>query len=374
MRRSVHKLGVTALIVSAFFFTPSSGSSQNTSPESGGERVPRAQEPKPPLPYESESVDYRNSRATDVHLAGTLTKPSTGGPFPAVLLISGAGPQDRDETVAGHKPFLVLADHLTRQHIAVLRVDDRGTGQSTGDFQTATTADLASDASAGVDYLASRKDIDPKRIGLIGLGEGAIEAAMIASSNPKLISFAVLLSGTAYPGEKVLIEQMSRAEAASGFPEEEVDADVRIARGLYKMVEQGRSESEMQQALNNVPEDYKQFAEPWKRRVSQLQSPWLRFFLTYDPSKALEKMQCPVLALFGAKDMTIDPELNAKEMKSVFSHGHNREAKVKVLPDLNYLLQKAKTGLTSEYATIPETMSPNALDDITTWVAAQAAK
>ncbi len=333
-----------------------------------------SQEPKAPLPYTAEDVTYRNPEAPDVTLAGTFTKPRTEGQVAAVLLISGAGPQDRDETIAGHKPFLTLADYLTRRNVAVLRVDDRGVGRSTGEYKNATTADFASDAAAGVSYLASRKDVDHSRIGLIGHGEGAIEAAMIAAASPQLISFVVLLNGTAYAGESVLLEQTSRAEVASGFPDEEVDADYRIGRGVYRLVEEGRSTDEIEAALDHVPEEYKPFVEPWKRRLPQLQSRWLRFFLNYDPASALEKIKCPVLALFGEKDMTIDPEQNAAAMKAAFSHGHNHEAKVKILPNLNYLLQKAETGLSSEYAKIQETMSPAALEDIGSFVTKQTAR
>lgn len=330
-----------------------------------------AQEPKVPAPYMEEEVRYSSTHTPGVELSGTFTKPRTDAPVPAVLLLSGAGPQDRDETTAGHKPFLVLADYLTRRNVAVLRTDKRGVNQSTGDYKTATTADFASDAQTGLEYLASRKDVDHKRIGLIGHGEGAIEAAMVAATAPQLVRFAVLLNGTAYTGEKVLLEQTSRAEIASGFPEDEVDADLRIGAGVYRMVSNGRSQFEMEQALNKVPEEYRPFAEPWKRRLPQLQSPWLRFFLSYDPAAALEKMKCPVLALFGEKDMTIDPDLNASQMKSIFSHAHNHEAKVKILPGLNYLLQKADTGLSREYGTISETMSPVALETISNWVTKQ---
>ncbi len=334
-----------------------------------------AQEPQPPTTaYTTEEVTYRNPEAPDVELAGTFTKPRTEAPVAAVLLISGAGPQDRDETIAGHKVFLTLADYLTRRNVAVLRVDDRGVGQSTGDYKNSTTADFASDAAAGVAYLASRKDVDRSRIGLVGHGEGAIEAVMIAASSPQLISFLVLLNGTAYSGEKVLLEQTSRAQMASGFPDEEVEADYRIGRGVYRLIEEGRSTDEVEAALDRVPENYKPFVAPWKRRLPQLQSRWLRFFLNYDPQSALEKIKCPVLALFGEKDMTIDPAQNADAMKAAFSHGHNHEAKVKVLPNLNYLLQKADTGLSSEYEKIHETMSPTALEDIGAFVAKQTAR
>ena len=341
---------------------------QETTQTPESEPVIRSQEPKGALPYSEEEVSYPNPNAQGVQLAGTFTKPRTDAPVPAVLLISGAGPQDRNEAVAGHKPFLVLADYLTRHGLAVLRTDDRGVGQSTGDFRSATTKDFASDAEAGVRYLMTRKDVNQKHIGLIGHGEGAIVAPMVATKMPQDIAFLVLLGGTAVTGEKVLLAQTARAEAAAGVPPEQIDADLRIGAGLYKFVEQGRSQAEMRQALSNVPEDYKAFIPPWQRQVAKLDSPWLRFFLTYDPGPTLEEVKCPVLALFGEKDMTVDPEQNAKAMKSAFSKGHNHEAKIKILPGLNYLFQKAETGLGREYAAIPETMSPVALETIGGWI------
>lgn len=318
----------------------------------------------------AEDVRYPNPNAPGVELAGTFSRPAGDAPVPAVLLVSGAGPQDRDETTAGHKPFQVLADYLVAHNLAVLRVDDRGVGQSTGDFKNATTKDFASDTQAGVQYLLARKDVDTKHVGLIGHGEGAIAAAIVAAQTPQA-AFLVLLSGTAVPGDKVLLAQTERAQMAAGLPPEQIEADQRLGAGLYRMSASGRSEAEMRQALANVPEDYKPFTEPWQRQLPNLQSPWLRYFLTYDPSTALEQVKCPVLALFGEKDMTIDPEQNASAMKHAFSKGHNREAKVKTLPGLNYLFQKAKTGLPAEYGTIREAIDPSVLEEIQSWIAKQ---
>ncbi len=330
--------------------------------------VAAGQEANRSLPYSEEEVTYLNPKAEEVQLAGTLTKPRTEAPVPAVLLIAGAGPQDRNETVAGHKPFLVLADYLTRRGIAVLRVDDRGVGQSTGNFRGATTRDFASDAEAGVRYLMTRKDVNQKHIGLIGHGEGAIVAPMAAAQMAQDIAFLVLMGGTAATGERVLLAQTARAEAAAGVPPEQIDADLKIGAGLYKFVQEGRSQADMRQALLNVPESYKPFVEPWQRQIPKLDSPWLRFFLSYDPAPTLEEVKCPVLALFGEKDMTLNVEQNASAMKKAFSKGHNKDVKIKVLPGLNYLFQKADTGLGREYATIPETISPVALETIGSWI------
>jgi pimeloyl-ACP methyl ester carboxylesterase len=344
-----------------------SGQAQGPPPAEGGEYVPRPQDPKPPLPYTEEDVSYANTDTPDLHLSGTFSKPEKGSPWPAVLLVSGAGPQDRDETMAGHKPFLVLADYLVRHGIAVLRFDDRGTGKSTGKFEDAATKDFASDAAAGFQYLTTRPDVDKKRIGLIGHGEGAIAAAIVAAANPQ-VALLVLLNGTAVTGDKVLLAQAARAERAAGLPDEQIEADVRIGSGVYRLVREGRTADEIREALSHAPPEYAPYVEAWKGRAARLESPWLRFFLTYDPSTALEKIQCPVLALFGEKDMTIDPDQNASAMKSAFSRGHNRNAKIKTLSNLNYLLQKANTGMAAEYSTIQQTMSPVALEAIETWI------
>jgi uncharacterized protein len=343
------------------------GHAQAPPPPNAPAYVPRPQDPKPPLPYKEEEVSYASAETSDIHLSGTFSKPDRPAPWPAVLLISGAGPQDRDETLAGHKPFLVLADYLVRHGIAVLRTDDRGAGKSTGTFEGATTKDFASDAAGGFQYLTTRPDVDKKKIGLIGHGEGAIIGAMVASTNPQ-VSFLVLLSGTGVSGDKVLLAQAVRAERAAGLPDQQVEADARIGAGLYKMVQDGRSADDMRNALSHVPPEFQTYADGWKGRVARLDSPWLRFFLGYDPGTALEKVQCPVLALFGDKDMTIDPDQNASAMKSAFSRGHNRDAKVKTLSNLNGLLQKSKTGMSEEYATIQETMSPVALETIESWI------
>jgi pimeloyl-ACP methyl ester carboxylesterase len=329
---------------------------------------PPRQEPQPPFPYLEEEVSYSNPEARNVTLAGTFTAPATGGPFPAVLLISGAGPQDRDETIAGHKPFLVLSDFLTRRGIAVLRVDDRGTGASTGSFEKSTTEDFASDAEAGVRYLLQRKDVNARHIGLIGHGEGAIVAGMVAVKMPQQVSFLVLLAGTAVPGEQVLLLQTERSEKAAHIPEDQIKADKKIGTMLYDLVKEGRSEAALHQALLSLPQEERLFIAPWQRQLRRLKSPWLRFFLSYDPATALEKIKCPVLALEGEKDLQVIPDQNVRAMKAAFARGGNRDATVQVLPGLNYMFQTARTGLGYEYETIPETISPVALNRIGDWI------
>lgn len=318
------------------------------------------QEPRPPFPYAQEEVSYRNPKAAGVELAGTLTEPKNGGPFAAVLLLTGSGPQDRDETTAGHKPFWVLADYLTRRGLAVLRVDDRGVGKSTGNFKEATTQDFASDAEAGVRYLLTRHEINGKHIGLIGHGEGAIVAPMVAVRMPE-VSFIILLAGTAVPGDQVLIAQTERAEKAAHISEEQIKADKKIGTAVYSAVRENKR-------TVDVDEDA-QFLQAWEKKLPFINSRWSRFFLSYDPAPTLEKLKCPVLALDGAKDMELDPKQNLDAMKAAFARSKNPDVTIELLPGLNYFFQKADTGLGWEYAKIPETISPDVLRVIADWVA-----
>lgn len=330
--------------------------------------APRTQEPKHPLPYTEESVSYSIPASKDVILAGTFTKPREGGPFPAVLLLTGAGAQDRDESMWGHKPFLVLSDYLTRRGIAVLRVDDRGTGKSTGNFDSATTQDFASDAEGGIRYLMSRADVNGRRIGMIGHGEGAIIASMVAVKMPD-VAFLVLLAGTAVPGEQVLLEQRERSEKAAAIPREQRKADRRIGTLLYDMIREGKREAELREALLRLPEDYQPYIAQWQKQLHRLEAPWLRFFLSYDPAPTLEKVKCPVLALEGEKDLQVIPEQNVPAMKAALARGGNRDVEVDLLPGLNYMFQTAQTGLGWEYATIEETISPAVLQKMGDWIA-----
>lgn len=334
----------------------------------GQESTPRPQEPKRPFPYAEQDVSYRNPDARDVVLAGTFTKPNEGGRFPAVLLLTSAGPQDRDETMSGHKPFFVLSDYLTRRGIAVLRVDDRGTGESTGNFELSTTEDFASDAEAGVRYLMGRSDVDQQHIGLIGHGEGAIIAPMVAVKIPQ-VAFIVLLAGTAVPGEEVLLEQTERGEATAGIPKEQIKADRKIGKLMYDMIREGKSEAELRQALFRLPSEDRPYIRAWHRQLHHLEAPWLRFFLSYDPAPTLEKLRCPVLALEGEKDTQVVPDQNVPAIKAALARGRNHDSEVDVLPKLNYMFQTANTGLGWEYETIQETISPAALKKIGDWIA-----
>jgi pimeloyl-ACP methyl ester carboxylesterase len=341
----------------------------------------RPQEPKRPYPYKEEEVIYENKKAA-VKLAGTLTLPPSDGPFPAVLLISGSGMQDRNETVFGHRPFLVLADYLTRQGLAVLRVDDRGVGGSTGSmalFLQSTSEDFAHDVLAGIDYLKTRSEIDPKRIGLIGHSEGGIIAPMVAAQSPD-VAFIVLMAGTGLDGQEVLYLQSDLILKAVGASHE-VRAIQRAAlEETFNILkhEEGDATAEtkirnlMKDTLAKLSKDEKE-ALGLSEGMLELQikmalSPWFGFFLTYDPKPTLMKVKCPVLAIIGEKDLQVAPKENLRAIEQALKAGGNEHYTVKELPNLNHLFQTAQTGSLTEYAKIEETISPAALKLIGDWI------
>ncbi|MFH1336032.1 MAG: alpha/beta fold hydrolase [Candidatus Zixiibacteriota bacterium] len=338
----------------------------------------RPQEPKPPFPYEVKEVTYENKQA-GITLAGTLTLPKTGGPFPAVLLITGSGAQDRDEMVFGHRPFLVLADYLTRRGIAVLRVDDRGVGKSTGSFAKSTSEDFAQDALVGVEYLKSLKEIDPKRIGLIGHSEGGIIAPLVAEKSPD-VAFIVLMAGTGLTGEQILYLQSALIFKTEGVSDEAIAVDRKLREQMFAVVKQEKDSAAADKKLHQIVADaLPQMKEEDKQAlgyssemadmsIKQLLSPWFRFFLTYDPAPALMKVKCPLLAINGEKDLQVPPKENLAAIQAALEAGGNPDFTVKELPGLNHLFQTAETGSPMEYAKIEETMSPDALDTIGNWI------
>jgi fermentation-respiration switch protein FrsA (DUF1100 family) len=333
------------------------------------ELVPkRPQNPVPPLPYREEDVTFANASA-NVTLAGTLTVPAGAGPFPAVVLISGSGPQDRDEALMGHRPFLVLADYLTRHGIAVLRADDRGVGKSTGNHKTATTVDFASDAEAGLGYLMSRAEVNKQKIGLVGHSEGGIIAPMVAARNPS-VAFIVLLAGSGVPGDQILVAQSALIAQASGIPRDQVDQNTQTLRGLIEIIKNETDDAalhaKIREALTGkVPPSQIDL------QVKTLTTPWFRYFLTYDPAAALRRVTTPVLAMNGEKDLQVPPKQNLDAIRAALKAGGNTRVEVIEMPGLNHLFQTAKTGSPIEYGLLEETIAPSALDKIATWIASQ---
>ncbi|MBA7514390.1 hypothetical protein ES705_06418 [subsurface metagenome] len=341
----------------------------------------RPQEPKKPYPYIERQVEYTNLKA-GVKLVGTLTLPSDKGVFPAVLLITGSGPQDRDETIYSHRPFLVIADYLTRRGIAVLRVDDRGVGESTGDFSQATSEDFASDVLAGVEYLKTCKEIDPKKIGLIGHSEGGIIAPMVAVQSPD-VAFIVMMAGTGLPGEEILYLQGALISRAMGISEEDITKNRQFNEKIFSVIKEEKDKKNAEERLRQMfMEDWEKVSDEEKEKIgdpevylnAQLQSLlslWLKFFLTYDPKPTLSKVKCPVLAINGEKDLQVPPKENLSAIEEALVAGGNKNFTVKELPGLNHLFQTAQTGVASEYVKIEETISPVALKIVSDWILEQ---
>jgi len=336
------------------------------------------QEPDKPYPYVSEDITFRNKKA-NITLAGTLTLPKKNGIFPAVILISGSGAQNRDEELLGHKPFLIISDYLTRKGIAVLRFDDRGTAKSEGNFKTATSKDFATDAEAAFNYLLSRTEIDNKNIGLIGHSEGGLIAPMLAAEN-KNIAFIVLLAGPGLTGEKILLMQSQLIGKANGATDKELKASNKLNKKIYTLQKNEKDTSLLKQKITSLLSDEfkkqeatsklseEQIKALINRQIKILTSPWFNYFLSYDPVPTLEKVNCPVLALFGSKDLQVLPEADKKVIEKALKKGGNTDFKTLIIPDLNHLFQECKTGSPSEYAKIDQTFSPIALKEISDWI------
>ncbi len=344
----------------------------------------RAQEPWRPYPYIEEEVAYEN-RAAAVHLAGTLTLPKGSGPFPAVLLLSGTGPQDRDECLFGHRPFLVLADYLTRRGIAVLRVDDRGVGQSTGDLDKATLEDSAADALAGLAYLKSRKEIDGKRMGLIGHSEGG-SAAMVVASQSDDVAFLVMMAGPGVRGEELAQTQAAAMLRAAGATREQIEKSRRLQQDLIDALTKTTGAEATEKELRRVlARHFATLGVRERQAVGDLATfsdaqirPWLsprfRYYLTFDPKPMLMKVHCPILALNGEKDIVVASAENLKAIASALKAGSNSDATTKALPGLNHLFRSCKTGTFEECPKIEETISPSALEQIGDWLTKRTAR
>lgn len=328
--------------------------------------INRPQEPKKPFPYNSEDISFYND-ADKITLAGTLTTPKNKKDFPTVILITGSGPQNRNEEIMNHKPFLVMSDYLTRNGIAVLRYDDRGVGESEGDYSKANSKDLSRDTQAAIKYLKSRKEINNNKIGLIGHSEGGLIAPMIASSS-KDVSFLVLLAGPGLKGEELLLLQKKLTEQKSGINEIAVNKSQEIFKEAYDIISTYKGNDK---ELRNMLKEY--FNQKFNNAIREAQlnsliqsltSPWKKYFIKYDPSPALEKIEVPLLALFGKNDLQVPAIENSK----VFEEVDNKNIEIVQLDNLNHLFQESKTGLPSEYSNIEQTISPRILDIISKWI------
>ena len=330
----------------------------------------RPQNPRKPYPYREEEVTFANPKA-QVSLAGTLTLPPGQGPFPAAILIAGSGPHDRDENVAGHRPFLVLADHLTRKGIAVLRYDKRGIGKSTGKYDQATTEDFASDATAALEYLRARKEINAKKIGLIGHSEGGLIAPMIASHSSD-VAWIVLLAAPGLKGEQVMLLQSELILKAAGFDDDRIAKARDFNLQSYALARKEKDPEVLETKLSDLVDSTGMSTTlpptTLKPQAQMMTSPWFRFFLDYDPIPTLKKTQCPVLALNGDKDLQIASKENLAQIEKALKDSGNKDFEAHELAGLNHLFQHAPTGSPTEYGGIQETFAPEALTFVSDWV------
>ena len=341
-----------------------------------GESVKRSrpQEPQPPFFYKVEDVTFENAQA-GITLAGTLTLPEQGNKFPAVVLVTGSGPQDRDEEIMGHKPFLVIADYLTRNGIAVLRCDDRGVGKSKGVYASATNEDFASDAEAAFMYLKSRQEINHKQIGIIGHSCGGTVAFMLAARNEE-VAFIVSLAAATIQGDSLMLKQNEMIFKSSGMPDAVWKSTKPVLRTRYALLAQDKSAEEIRKELYaNVVQtlspgqlqDLNVMREA-EAQMNSMTSPWYLHFMRYDPTSDLKKTKCPVLALNGEKDVQVDAGMNLGAVEQWVKSNGNKPVTIKKYPGLNHLFQVCKVCTVNEYGQLEETINPEVLKDISEWI------
>lgn len=322
----------------------------------------RPQTPQPPFAYAREEVTFA-SKADGVKLAGTLTVPEGQGPHPALILVSGSGPQDRDETILGHKPFAVIADYLARRGVAVLRYDDRGIARSTGNFALATTKDFALDAEGALDFLLTRKELAPGRIGIGGHSEGGIIAPMVAARR-KDVAFVLMLAGPGVKGDEVLYAQATAIMRASGANDEAIAANRKIQETLFGVMRSAANEKEILEQAREKLGDSPAMAREARRAAN----PWFREFIDLDPAPVLALVKCPVLVINGELDLQVIAAQNVPAVEAALKKGGNQRVTVKRLPKINHLLQTAEIGTLAESARIEETVAPVVLEAIGDWI------
>lgn len=337
---------------------------------------PRPQEPIEPYPYIAEEVKFQNKKA-DITLSGTLTLPKSQSDFPVVVLISGSSPHNRNEEIAGHKPFLVIADYLTRNGIGVLRYDDRGVGQSGGKYEIAAYDDRTSDVESAIAYLKTRKEVNSKKIGLIGHSEGGLIAAMVAEKS-KDVHFIILMAAPGLTGYDMVLLQTEISNKTAGTNEAEIQKEVALLRCIFDIAinsdNLNESKSTLTDSLLNQIKKYpEQFpkglkAEDLNQMVETFTASWFQRILKSNPDASLRNVECPVLAINGGKDMQILPKENLNAIRNALVKAGNEKVKIMELPNLNHLFQEAQTGLQEEFSTLEQTFSSVALKEITNWI------
>ncbi len=326
----------------------------------------RAQDPQPPFDYHIEEVTFVNEKEGNT-LAGTLTIPEGAGPFPAMVLVSGSGQQNRDEELMNHRPFWVIADYCARHGIAVLRYDDRGIGGSTGEVENATSMDFSYDAEAAFDYLRNRKEINATKVGILGHSEGGVINFMVAARRPE-VAFLVSLAGPSVNGIEVLKEQQKAILRASGMTEEAVQFNCNTNAQMFDIIEASSSREEADSLLRQQLKGWGYNEELTEQTVGQMSSPWMYYFLKYDPKEAIAKTKCPALLLNGSKDLQVIASQNLTGYEKIIAEYGKTNLTLRELPDLNHLFQHCETGSPNEYFEIEETISTEVLEMIVGFV------
>lgn len=343
----------------------------------------KPQTPLPPFGYETEEVGFDSENRT-VHLAGTLSYPRGGGKFPALVLISGSGQQDRDETIMGHKPFAVIADRLTKLGFAVLRVDDRGKGKSTGEVEKASSADFARDVARSIAFLKGRKEIDTTRVGLLGHSEGGLIAAVLAAERED-INFIVLMAGPGIRGADLLVEQAEQILLQAGVSAEAVKNYLPFYRRMVELSAAGGDSAAMATTIRTEFHAWKAksnqdllkqvgFADITSSEallmslIGTFTTPWMQYFLASDAGALLERTNAKVLALNGEKDVQVLPASNTAGLKKALGKSRSPLYEVKILPGLNHLFQQCRSCTITEYGSLEETISETALAEISGWL------
>ena len=332
--------------------------------------IKRPQDPKPPYPYNLEDLQFENKEA-GITLAGTLTWPKEGQNFPAAILVTGSGPQNKNEELLGHKPFLVLSDYLTRNGIAVLRYDDRGVAESGGKYSTATIDDFTTDAAAAVNYLKTRKEIDPGKIGIIGHSEGGIIAFLSAGQQNSDLAYIVSMAGMAIPGDSLMIMQRYLISKTMGISDEKIAENEAFMDIINNIVNKHPEDYILQNidiiTNETLPDSLKSneaIKASFQQTLKQMTSPEIKSLMNCNPADALSKIECPVLALNGEKDLQVPAEINLNRIKTLVKS----PVTIKKYPDLNHLFQHCTTGLPTEYGSIEETINSIVLEDIAEWI------
>lgn len=330
-------------------------------------RKSRPQDPKPPYPYDIEEVSFMNEKEK-ITLKGTLTVPQGKKRFGAVVLVSGSGPQNRDSELLNHRPFHVIADYLTRRGIAVLRYDERGVGESEGDFSSALTTDFAADAASAVRFLQSHPRINPKNIGVIGHSEGGIVAPLVAEEI-KDLRLAVLLGGPAEPGKKILADQQYAISKKSGLSGESLEETKVFQQKIISIAVSDKPEEErVKETVEALMSEQGMDEKTAKAQANVMNSAWMTFFLKNDPAESLKRLKCPTLALYGGLDLQVLAETNAPKMKKYLEEAPVKDFEVRVIEDMNHLFQECKIGTPIEYRILEETFSPKVLEIMGDWI------